>query len=297
MASKEWNRWEDNFTQLISRTSSNLPADVESALRRARNREAKDSSAQWALDTILENVRAAKARSLPLCQDTGSLHFYVKVPAGFNVEGMSGAVRSAVARATELGCLRQNTIDTLTGVSRATNVGAGSPVIHVQYGTKAVVEVRLLMKGGGSENVSAQYSLPDTALKAGRDWNGVRRCALDAVWRAQGMGCAPGILGICVGGDRATGADCSKQQLLRKLNDVSKNSNLARLEKLVLKDANATGIGPMGFGGSTTLIGVKIGALSRLPACYFVSIAYMCWACRRGGMVMRARRGDILKWL
>ncbi len=297
MTLKAWSKWEDNLAELIRKTSSSLPPDVESALKRARNREAKNSPAQWALDTIIENVRLARTRSRPLCQDTGSLLFYVRVPASFDAEGVSGAIRSAVARATEIGHLRQNTIDSITGVSRATNIGSGAPAIHIQHGAKADVEVRLLMKGGGSENVSAQYSLPDESLKADRDWDGLRKCALNAVWRAQGMGCAPGVLGICVGGDRASGAECAKQQLLRRLNDVSTNRNLSHLEKIILKDANTLGIGPMGFGGATTLLGVKIGALSRLPASFFVSVAYMCWALRRGGMVMSASSGKIRNWL
>jgi fumarate hydratase, class I len=297
MTSKEWSLWERNFAELIRRTSSNLPRDVESRLRRARNREDKNSPARWALDAILENARLARERSRPICQDTGALLFYLKVPSAFDIEGISGAIRSAVALATELGHLRENTIDTATGASRPTNVGEGAPAIHFERHSGTTIEARLLMKGGGSENVSAQYSLPDTELKADRDWTGVYKCAMHAVWKAQGMGCAPGFLGICVGGDRASGADWAKRQFLRPLNDKSPNKNIAKIEKMIYKGANELGIGPMGFGGATTIFGVKIGTLSRLPASFFVSIAYMCWAFRRGGMIMNASSGRILKWL
>lgn len=289
-------RWEDNLAALIRKTSSSLPRDVESALQNARRREAKRSPARWALDTIIENIQLARTRKSPLCQDTGSLLFYVRAPIGFEVEGLCEAIRSAVGQATRSGHLRQNTIDTLTGTARETNVAAGAPVIHAQYGRHRTVEVRLIMKGGGSENVSAQYSLPDAGLGAGRDWDGVRRCALDAVLKAQGMGCAPGALGICVGGDRATGAEFAKRQLLRRLDDRTPDRLLARLERRILNQANATGIGPMGFGGATTLLGVKIGVLSRIPASYFVSVAYMCWAFRRRGVVLRAD-GRVHRWL
>ena len=138
------------------------------------------------------------------------------------------------------------------------------------------------MKGGGSENMSRQYSLPDEPLGAGRDLDGVRRCILDAVWRAQGYGCAPGILGVCIGGDRASSFETAKRQLLRPLGDSAASPALRKLERTALLEANSLGIGPMGLGGKTTLLGVKIAALARLPASFFVTVAYMCWACRRG---------------
>ena len=133
--------------------------------------------------------------------------------------------------------------------------------------------------------MSRQYSLPDSALGAGRDMEGVRKCILDAVQKIQGYGCAPGILGVCIGGDRATGFEVAKEQLLRPLDEVSglrvAGCEVARLEKQLLREANSLGIGPMGLGGKTTLLGVKIASRPRVPASFFVTIAYMCWACRR----------------
>lgn len=284
----KWKVWDDNLVELIRLTSSSLPRDIESALQKALRREKKNSPARLALEVVLENIRLARERGAPLCQDTGSLIFYVRVPAGFDVEALSSAIRSAVRQATRQGYLRQNTVYTVNGNVCGTNIGPGAPVIHIQHSRGArAVDIRLIMKGGGSENASAQYSLPHASLGAGRDPDGVRRCALDAVLRAQGNGCAPGVLGICVGGDRATGAEFAKQQLLRRLDHPAPDRQLAQLERRILKQANVSGIGPMGLGGATTLLGVKIGALTRLPASYFVSIAYMCWAFRRRGVVLR----------
>lgn len=297
MTGKRSNGWVEGISRLIRRASSDLPRDVESALQSARRRERKGSPAQWTLDAILENVRLAREREAPLCQDTGWLHFYVRAPAGFDAGRAGDAIRTAVDGATKSGLLRQNTIDPLSGAPQAANTGVGAPAIDVEYGRGRSVEIRLMMKGAGSENVSAQYSLPEPALRAGRDMDGVRRCALDAVWRAQGMGCAPGSLGICIGGDRAAGAAFAKKQLLRTLGDRGGITQLARLEARILKDANASGIGPMGLGGRTTLLGVKAGALSRLPGSYFVSVSYMCWAFRRCGAAMSASDGTILRWL
>lgn len=280
--------WTKALSELIRRTSSDLPRDVEAALRKARQGEKPQSAARWALDTILDNTKLARARGAPLCQDTGALLFYCEVPFRFDTRPVTAAIHAAVRQATRQGSLRPNTIDPLTGGSCAHNLGAGAPVIHFEFTARRTVTIRLIMKGGGSENVSAQFSLPDTRLKAGRDLKGVRRCMLAAVAQAQGNGCAPGVLGVCIGGDRATGAACAKRQLLRPLNDHAPDAGLAVLERQALADAQKLGIGPMGFGGATTLLGVKIGGLARLPASYFVSIAYMCWAFRRRGIVLDA---------
>jgi fumarate hydratase class I len=119
---------------------------------------------------------------------------------------------------------------------------------------------------------------------------------LQAVWQAQGNGCAPGVAGVCIGGDRATGYAHAKEQFLRKISDRSPVKALARLEDRVLRDAQRMEIGPMGLGGRTALLGLKIGALSRLPACFFVSVSYMCWAFRRRGAVL-GPEGGMHRWL
>ena len=186
---------------------------------------------------------------------------------------------AAVAAATENGWLRRNTNDAVTGKSVDSNVCPGAPVIH--YTLDSESKVRLVMKGGGSENMSMQFSLPDASLGAGRDLEGVRRAVLAAVQHAQGYGCAPGILGVCIGGDRAAGYEEAKHQLLRNLGDTNPVPALAKLERRILREANSLGIGPMGLGGKTTLLAVKIGARPRVPASFFVTVAYLCWAARR----------------
>ncbi len=289
-------QWEASLFELIRRTSVDLPADVEQGLRRAYKSEKKASRARWALEAILENVQAARDNDAPLCQDTGSLIFYFQVPVGFDTNALASATRMAVTRATRLGYLRQNTIDSLTGIPCETNVAHGAPVFYFEQCARSTVDVRLLMKGGGSENVGRQYSLPNTELGAGRDMEGVRRCILDALVSAQGNGCAPGVLGVCIGGDRATGYECAKSQFLRKLDDKSSVKVLGRLEDRLLKESRQLEIGPMGLGGATALLGVKIGSLSRLPASFFVSVSYMCWALRRRGALLTVR-GGFKKWL
>ena len=278
---------EEKIAGLIRRTSSRLSADVLQALAAAIRREAKGSSARMILETLVQNAALARRKGTPMCQDTGTLTFFVDE----RLRGLvtPAAVKKAVAVATEKGWLRRNTIDSVSGRSINSNTCDGAPVIHYvpAKSRRAAPVVTLLMKGGGSENMSRQYSLPDAALGAGRDLEGVRRCVLDAVHKAQGYGCAPGILGVCVGGDRAGGFEEAKHQLLRRLDDTNRDPALARLEKRLVKEANALGIGPMGLGGKTTVLGVKIGSRPRVPASVFVTVAYLCWAARRQSMRLK----------
>lgn len=288
--------WKKNIFELIRRTSTDLPSDVQAALRRNMRKERKGSHASWILDNLVTNVQLARKESLPICQDTGTLIFYFSVPAGFDTNALVAVTRSAVSDATRKGYLRQNTLNAVTGIPFETNVADGSPVFHFSQGARKTVDVRLIMKGGGSENVGCQYSLPDSETGAGRDLDGVRKCILDAVWKAQGMGCAPGVAGVCVGGDRSSGMECAKAQFLRKMGDKSPLRNIAALERRILRDSGQLRIGPMGMGGSTTLMGVKIGNLSRLPASFFVSISFMCWAFRRRGVLL-GPEGGVQRWL
>ena len=294
------NCWERNLLELIRRTSTDLPADVEAvlrrALRRAQRRAPRAPRAVWAMESMLRSAELSRREGVPLCQDTGTVMFYFGVPVGFDTNALASVARSAVGRATRLGYLRENTVDPTTGAPFLSNVAHGSPVFHFVQGARKHVVARLVLKGGGSENVSAQYSLPDASLGAGRDLEGARRCILDAVCKAQGNGCAPGIVGVCIGGDRASGYAHAKEQFLRKLNDRSPNRALARLEALVLRESERLDIGPMGLGGRPSLLGVKIGCLSRLPASFFVSVAYMCWAFRRRGGVF-GPEGGVQRWL
>jgi fumarate hydratase class I len=286
----------ESLIELIRRTSVEIPDDVQHAILRALEQEKQGTIAASALQLVERNIELARQKSQPICQDTGSILFYVDGPVGLDQHRWEEAARAAVRLATRRGYLRQNSVDSLTGVNDGTNVGPGSPTFHFHQHASPDTHVRLVLKGGGCENVGAQYSLPHEALQADRDLKGCRRVILDAVLQAQGKGCGPGILGVCIGGDRATGYEHSKRQFLRKLDDRHPVAELDALEQDILETANALGIGPMGFGGRTTLLGVKIGLLNRLPASFFVSVSYMCWAYRRQGVSL-APGGRIQHWL
>ncbi|HZS03716.1 MAG TPA: FumA C-terminus/TtdB family hydratase beta subunit [Blastocatellia bacterium] len=289
----------DSMLQLITQTSTNLPPDVRRAMQRAM--DAEQGRSMQALNVIATNIDMACTNDGPICQDTGWPTFEVQTPVGANQIVMRQEIRAAIAEATRLGKLRTNSVDSLTGVNSSDNLGPGTPTVHFsQWENDDEVEVKLLLKGGGCENKNIQYSLP-TELphlgKAGRDLDGIRKCLLHAVWQAQGQGCSAGAIGVCIGGDRASGYLHAKEQLFRTLDDVNPNPELAKLEDYIMQTSNTLGIGTMGFGGGVTLIGCKVGALNRLPASFFVSVAYDCWAFRRLGVILDVRTGAIKRWL
>jgi fumarate hydratase class I len=275
------------LVELIRKAATDLPADVEAALVAAKEREESGSAAEGALEMILRNVALARSQSTPVCQDTGTPIFEVYHSPSVSTREVVRAAREACGIATQRSLLRPNAVDSLTGKNSGDNTGIDFPTFHFHEWDVEELKVKLLLKGGGSENVGVQYKLPDGSLKAGRDLEGVRKAVLDAVYQAQGKGCAPGVLGITIGGDRGSGYLKAKQALLRKLDEPNPDSALDAFEKRLVQDINQLNIGPMGFGGRTTVLGVKVAVQHRLPACYFVSVAYMCWAARRATLVVR----------
>jgi fumarate hydratase class I len=289
-----------SMVDLITRTSTDLPPDVRAAMRVAVATEEKSSRAGQALSIIAQNIDQAASCEGPICQDTGMPTFEVRVPVGLNQIRMKQQIREAVAEATRRGKLRPNSVDSITGENSGNNLGPGTPIVHFEQWEEPHIEVKLILKGGGCENTNAQYALPaelDHLGRADRSLDGVRKCILHAVWKAQGKGCSPGAVGVCIGGDRTSGYLHAKEQLFRTLDDTNGDPRLAALEQSVMDEANRLAVGPMGFSGKTSLIGCKVGALNRLPASFFVSVAYDCWAFRRLGVHLDASSGEITKWL
>src|ERR1700731_3322130 len=290
----------DSLIELITQTSTNLPPDVRAAMGQALEEEISGTQAAQALGIIATNIDMAQQDQGPICQDTGMPTFLVHTPVGVNQIQVKRTIQEAVAEATRRGMLRPNSVDSLTGKNSGDNLGEETPVIHFEQWENNEIEVKLILKGGGCENKNIQYSVPctlDHLGRADRNLEGVRKCILHAVWQAQGQGCAPGALGVCIGSDRAHGYDLAKGQLFRTLDDVNPNPELAKLEAEIMEEANKLGVGAMGFGGKASLIGCKITAANRLPASFFVSVAYDCWAFRRLGVRLDAATGAITQWL
>jgi fumarate hydratase class I len=290
----------DSLIELITRTSTDLPPDVRAAMRHATAAEPDGTRSAQALAVIAQNIDQAASCEGPICQDTGMPTFKIRTPVGANQIWMREQVRTAIAEATKRGKLRSNSVDSITGRNTGDNLGPGTPIIYFDQWEKDEIEVKLLLKGGGCENTNVQYALPMELPhlgRADRTLEGVRQCILHAVWQAQGKGCSPGAIGVCIGGDRTWGYAHAKEQLFRTLDDVNPVPELAALEQTIMATVNTLSVGTMGFGGNVSLIGCKIGAQNRLPASFFVSVAYDCWAFRRLGVRLEATTGAITEWL
>ncbi|BCJ87019.1 fumarate hydratase [Effusibacillus dendaii] len=293
-------QFQNSMLKLIIETSTNLPADVRKQIAAARVKEEMGTRSAIALGTIAENIIMAAESEGPICQDTGMPTFHIHCPVGANQIEMKKGILAAIVEATKLGKLRPNSVDSLTGKNSGDNLGPGTPVIHFEQWEKDYIDVRLILKGGGCENKNIQYSLPcelEGLGKAGRDLDGIRKCILHAVYQAQGQGCSAGFIGVGIGGDRTSGYTLAKEQLFRRVDDVNPNEQLRQLEEYIMENANKLSIGTMGFGGNVSLLGCKIGVMNRLPASFYVSVAYNCWAYRRQGVKINPATGVIEDWI
>ncbi|AVK86199.1 fumarate hydratase [Lysinibacillus sp. B2A1] len=290
---------EKSLYNLITETSTNLPKDVRRAIKKAKDAENAGTRAAMSLDTIANNIIMAEDNVSPICQDTGLPTFKVYTPVGVNQLEIKAAIKKAINDTSADAKLRPNAVDSLTGANSGNNLGEGLPVIKFEQWENDYITIKLILKGGGCENKNIQYSLPcelDGLGRAGRDLDGIRKCILHSVYQAQGQGCSAGFIGVGIGGDRSSGYDLAKEQLFRHVEDTNPNADLAKLEDYVVKTANTFGIGTMGFGGEATLLGCKIGVMHRIPASFYVSVAYNCWAYRRMAVDIDPQTGEITNW-
>ncbi len=288
-----------SILELITQTSTNLPADVRAKMAEVKNLEQGNENGTKAINIIYENVNLACRECAAICQDTGMLTFDIHCPVGIDQMQIKEDVRWAVAEATHLGRLRPNSIDSISGKNSGNNLSATTPIFNFKQWDKDYIEIALILKGGGCENVSEQISLPAYLGDFGmamRDLDGVKKSILYSIWKAQGCGCPTGFIGVAIGSDRAGGYTLAKEQLFRALDDLNPDIDLAKLEKEIVEEANNLGVGTMGFGGKATLLGCKISVANRLPASFYVTIAYNCWAFRRLAVKINTQSGAIEDW-
>jgi len=260
--------------ELLRLASVELPSDVKKALMDAYEREVENVP-KMQLKAILDNIELAEKTGTPMCQDTGVHIVYVKL-GEVEVEGLEDAIKEGVAEATATIPLRPNAVHPLTRKNPGTNVGLNMPYIYIEKIKDGFLEITVMPKGAGSENMSALAMLtPAAGLK------GVKEFILQTVVKAGGQPCPPGIIGVGIGGTADVAMKLAKEALLRPLGSRNPDPEVAKLEEELLEALNGLGIGPMGLGGKTTLLGVNIEVAYTHTASLPVAINYQCWAARR----------------
>ncbi len=274
----------DGIVELYKKVATSIPPDVEEAIKKGLASE-EDVRAKESLSKILDTIRLSRQGPTPACIDTGIPVFKVKVPRGLSHIEMKNTIREATALATQKVPLGASAVDALTGENSGDNTGVGFPIIYIEEVSDDTLTIDLMLRSGECENHGQTYRLPSEEIQAGRDLDGVRRCVIDSMKKAAGKGCPPYTVGVGIGGTRDQVSVLAMHQLFRKIPDESGNPVIARLEQSLFGDLNELGIGPLGMGGKTTVLGVKIGVNHRHPESYLVDVSLACWANRRGRLI------------
>ncbi|MEM3696503.1 MAG: fumarate hydratase [Candidatus Bathyarchaeia archaeon] len=274
---------EDVAFNILKQAVIYLPEDVKQALKKAYAEETSETG-KTQLKAILDNIELAEKYQAPVCQDTGTIIFYVKAGTeAKNLDKIEEPLIKAVRRATKEIPLRPNAVDPFTQKNSGDNTGRLIPYIHWGIISGDSIELTVMTKGGGSENVCLTGM-----LVPGEGINGLKKFVIDAVIKAGAQPCPPTILGVAMGGGSDIAMKLAKKALLRPLNEPNPNPEIAKLEKEIFEAANMTGIGPMGLGGKTTVLGVHIDYAYRHPASFPAAVAFNCWAARRASARINA---------
>jgi fumarate hydratase subunit alpha/L(+)-tartrate dehydratase alpha subunit len=271
--------------QLIAETASTLyvralkllPPDVKTALARAHARETHPR-AREILATMLKNVDVAEARGLLVCQDTGTPVFRLGVGRRFPLGELGGhaierALAEGVRRATVEHPLRSSICHPLTRENPQTNTGWRIPVVDWAFRPDGDdLQLRMMPKGSGSENMSFLRMLPPAAGLAG-----IKRFVVDCVVESGGRPCPPTVVGIGIGGTADLCMKLAKEAVWRPIGEASADPDLAKLEAELLDAINLTGFGPMGLGGDTTALAVMVEAAYTHITQNPVAVTLQCW--------------------
>lgn len=274
----------DGIVELYKKVATSIPPDVEEAIKKGLAAE-EDVRAKESLSKILDAIRVSRQTPRPACIDTGIPIFKVKVPRGLSHFEMKNTIREATVLATQKVPLELGAVDVLTDRNSGDNTGLGFPIIYLEEVPDDTLTVDLMLRAGECENYGRTYRLPLEELQARRDLEGVGKCVIDAVKKAAGKGCPPYTVGVGIGGAQVQVSALAIHQLFRRLSDDSEHPAVAGLEQKLIRDLNELGIGPMGVGGKTTALGVKVGINHRHPESYMVDVSLVCWANRRGRLI------------
>ncbi|MGM0425057.1 MAG: fumarate hydratase [Thermodesulfobacteriota bacterium] len=247
--------------QAIQKAATHLPGDVLQALQEARSSEEKES-AREILDQLLKNAELARETGLPLCQDTGLGVFFVRLGQECLIQGtdLVDTLNRAMVDAYEQAYLRKSVCHPLS----RQNTGDNSPaLIHFDLVPGQELGIRFMAKGGGSENMSRC-----TMLTPAQGWTGIKEFVLQRVAQAGPNPCPPTIVGVGIGGSFDQAPALAKEALFQPLDQPNPDPELEKMEQELLEEINQLGIGPMGLGGKTTSLGVRI----RMSPCHIASL-------------------------
>ncbi len=261
---------------LIKQAATYLPEDIKASLQKAYASETSEIG-KTQLKSVLENIALAEKLCVPICQDTGTIVFYLKAGASFkHLNKVNEDLIRATRKATIQIPLRPNAVNPFSNKNSGDNTGRFVPQIHWELVDGNCLEITVMMKGGGSENACVLGM-----LNPGEGLNALKRFVIDAVVKAAGQPCPPTILGVAVGGGADEAIFLAKKALLTPLDKSNEKPELAALEEELLEAVNLTGVGPMGLGGINSVLKVHVDYAFRHPASFPVAVAFCCWACRR----------------
>ncbi len=262
----------------IKKAVTTLPQPTLSALKEARKSEGKAGSVQF--DAMLESVEIGERDEVPICKDTGTPTFYVRVGSDYpgidELDSVKRGLKKAVQRSTEEVPIRPNTVHPFSGKNPGDNTGKSIPWISWSVVEGSELKLTYLPKGGGSTNMSQL-----TMMTPGRGIDGVKEIVLKRIASMEGKPCPPTVVGVGIGGSASISLELAKESLLRSVGKRHKENEVAELEEELKERANKLGVGPMGVGGETTVLDVKVEYDYRHPASFPVGITPQCWANRR----------------
>lgn len=258
---------------MLVEACQDIPQNVLECLIKSKDNE-QSPLGKEVLERIIENDVLATKQSLPICQDTGIVVVFLEIGYDVHFNGdIYAAVNDGVKNAYINGYLRKSVVKhPLDRINTNDNTPA---IIHVKLVPGDKVKIHVAPKGAGSENMSlVKMLIPADGIE------GIKKLVLDTVFNSGGKPCPPIIVGLGIGGNLEKSAILAKEALTREINDINDDPILAKLESELLNEINCLGIGPMGFGGSTTCLAVKINAYPCHIASLPVAINIQCHAAR-----------------
>ncbi|MBN1879757.1 fumarate hydratase [bacterium] len=277
----DYNRLIRELIEPLKWSVTRLPASTLAALRHAEKVESAGAKVQ--VQAMLQAVEVSDRQQAPICQDTGTPAFYVRVgtrfPAFTTIDQLEPALRQAVKQATRDIPLRPNTVHPITGVNPGDNTGYRIPQIIWSIDGTDSMTLTYFPKGGGCSNMSRLVM-----MTPGKGLKGVKEIVLERIASMEGKPCPPTVVGVGLGGSDSMCMELAKKALLRPVGVSHPDPAIAALEKELKDKANQLGVGPMGVGGITTVLDVKFEIEYRHPASFPVGIAVQCWANRQISM-------------